>query len=195
VGPAKDVNCEVVCNRTALGIVVLLTLASIAVHECGHYLVYKIARYPVRITLQSVRPIGYVNPRLDYLALAAGPAFSLIAAVLCLLIASRRPNFVWVTAAFTNATLRLFPLTMDVLRAIAHAKPFSDEGNVAIAMTTLATGRATLVLGVMAIFVYLSVRAARHYDFEKHHVAKSVGIYLLSLSIGIAVVVVDELLK
>jgi hypothetical protein len=189
-------------NREALpllarrsAIVVILTLASIAVHECGHFLVYKIAGYPVQITLQSVQPIGYVNPRLNYVALAAGPAFSLIAAVSCLLIARRRPSFIWATAAFTNATLRIFPLTMDLLRAIKGAKPFSDEGNVAIAMTTLPGGRATLVLGVMAIFVCLSVIAARHYHFEKHQVAKSVTIYLLSLSVGIAVVVVDELLK
>lgn len=76
-----------------VGMVVLLTLASIALHETGHFLVYKIGGYPVRITLQSVRPIGQVNPELDHVALAAGPGFSAIVAVICLLIARNRPSF------------------------------------------------------------------------------------------------------
>jgi hypothetical protein len=177
------------------GMIVLLTLVSIALHETGHFLVYKIGGYPVRITLQSVRPIGQVSPQLDHVALAAGPGFSAIVAVICLLIARNRPSFFWVTAAFTNATLRLFPLTMDVFRAISNAKPFSDEGDVALAITTHPAGRALLVVGAIAIFVLLGVMAARRYGFEKHRVTKSVGVYLLSLSIGIAVVVVDELLK
>jgi hypothetical protein len=178
-----------------LGVVVLLTLASIALHESGHFFVYKIGGYPVRITLQSVRPIGDVNPQLDHVAVAAGPAFSLVAAIVCLLIARRRLSFVWVTAAFTNATLRLFPLAMDAFRAIRNAKPFSDEGVVVMAITMNRRGRATLVLGMMAIFVSLGVMAARHYGFQKHLVGKSVAIYLLSLSVGITVVIVDELLN
>jgi hypothetical protein len=35
---------------------------------------------------------------------------------------------------------------------------------------------------------------ARRYSFEKHRAAKSVGIYLLSLAVGIAVLLIDEML-
>jgi hypothetical protein len=176
-------------------IVVLLTLAAIAFHELGHFIVYQLGGCPVRITLQSVRPIGNVSASLNDLALAAGPAFSLIAAIVCLLVARRRLSFFWVTAAFTNATLRLFPLTMDILRAIKKAEPFSDEGNLAITITTNPAGRVICLLGVFAVFLSLTVVVARLYNFERHRTAKAVGIYFLSLAAGIAIVLIDESLR
>ena len=63
-----------------------------------------------------------------------------------------RSSFFWVTAAFTNATLRLFPLVMDIIQAIAKATPFSDEGDVVLAMTTNPAARAVLLLGILAVF-------------------------------------------
>jgi hypothetical protein len=176
------------------GLVALLTIAAIAFHEFGHFIVYWIGRCPVRISLQSVRPIGYVSAPLNDLALAAGPAFSLIAAVVCLILARRRPSFFWVTAAFTNATLRLFPLIMDVLRVFEKAAPFSDEGDLAITITTNPAGRVVLLLGVFSVFLSLTVVVTRRYVFVKHFAAKVVGIYFLSLATGIAVVLIDELL-
>ncbi len=176
------------------GLVGLFTIAAIAFHEFGHLIVYRLGGCPVRITLQSVRPIGNVSAPLNDLALAAGPAFSLIAAVVFLVLARSRPSFFWVTAAFTNATLRLFPLIMDVVRVFENAAPFSDEGNMAIAITTNPAGRVVLLLGVFAAFLSLSVVVARLYNFVKHSAAKVVGIYFLSLATGIAVVLIDELL-
>lgn len=179
-----------------LGIVVLITLASIAFHEFGHFVVYRLGGCPVQITLQSVRPIGNVTAPLNRLALSAGPAFSLIAAVVCLLVARRSPNFFWVTSAFINAaTLRLFPLTMDVFRAIEKAAPFSDEGNLVIAITTNPTGRVILLLGIFAVFLLLTVVVARLYDFNKHRAAKVAGVYFLSLAVAIGVVLIDEWLR
>jgi hypothetical protein len=175
------------------GLVALLTIAAIAFHEFGHFIVYRIGGCPVRITLQSVRPIGNVSGPLNDLALAAGPAFSLIAAVVCLVLARRSPSFFWVTAAFTNATLRLFPLMMDVLRVFEKAAPFSDEGNLAITITTNPAGRVVLLLSVFAVFISLTLVVARLYNFVKHSAAKIVGIYFLSLATGIAVVLIDEL--
>lgn len=143
------------------GIVVLLSLASIAFHELGHFIVYRLGGCPVQFHLQSVRPIGEVSAPLNRLALAAGPAFSLIAAVIFLLVASRHPSFFWVTAAFTNATLRLFRLIMDVVRAIEKAEPFSDAGNLALAITTNPAGRVILLLGAFSVFFSLTVVVAR----------------------------------
>lgn len=177
------------------GIVVLLSLASIAFHELGHFIVYRLGGCPVRITLQSVRPIGDVSAALNNLALAAGPAFSLIAGVTLLLVAFRRPSFFWVTAAFTNASLRLFPLVMDISRAIKKAQPFSDEGNLVLAITTNPAGRVILLLAIFTVFLSLTIVVARRYNFEKHGTAKVVGIYFLSLAVGIAVVLIDELLR
>ena len=190
----KELRLKPATMAQRAGLVVLLTIAAIAFHEFGHFIVYWIGGCPVRITLQSVRPIGNVSAPLNDLALAAGPAFSLIAAVVCLVLARRRPSFFWVTAAFTNATLRLFPLIMDVLRVFEKAAPFSDEGNLAIAIMTNPAGRVILLLGVFAVFLWLTVLVARLYDFVKHSTAKAVGIYLLSLLSGIAIVLIDELL-
>jgi hypothetical protein len=176
------------------GLVALLTIAAIAFHEFGHFIVYRLGGCPVRITLQSVRPIGNVSAPLNDLALAAGPAFSLIAAVGCLALARRRPSFFWVTAAFTNASLRLFPLIMDILRVFEKAAPFSDEGNIAITITTNPAGRVILLLIVFGVFLSLTVVVARFYGFMKHTTAKVAGIYFLSLATGIAVVLIDELL-
>lgn len=178
-----------------LSTVVLLAIVSIALHELGHFIVYRLAGCPVRITLQSVRPIGNVSAESNLLALAAGPAFSLIAAVGCLFMAWHRSSFFWVTAAFANATLRLFPLVMDIIQAIAKATPFSDEGEVVLATTTNPAARAVLLLGIFAVFFSLAVVVARRYSFEKHRAVKSVGIYLLSLAVGIAVLLIDQMLQ
>jgi hypothetical protein len=43
------------------GIAVVLTLAAIAFHEVLHFLVYQLGSCPVRITLQSVRPISKIT--------------------------------------------------------------------------------------------------------------------------------------
>lgn len=177
-----------------LSIVVLLAVVSIALHEFGHFTVYRLAGYPVHVTLQSVRPIGSVNARLNLVALAMGPAFSFIAAVICLLVARRRPSFFWVTAAFTNATLRLFPLVLDMIQAIMKTRPFSDEGDVVIAITTNPAARAIILLGIFAVFFVLAIVIARRYSFEKYRAAKSVGIYLLSLAVGIAILLIDLVL-
>jgi hypothetical protein len=179
-----------------VGIVALLTLVSIAFHEFGHFIVYRLGGCPVRITLQSVRPIGHVSPPLNLLALAAGPAFTLIAAIVCLYLARRRPHFFWVTAAFINAAaLRLLPLTIDMIRAIGKTTPFSDEGDLVIAITTNPINRVLLLLIIFAVFFCLAVASARLFNFQKHRALKIAGIYCLSLSVGIGVVLTDELLR
>jgi hypothetical protein len=158
--------------------------------------VYWLGGYPVRITLQSVRPIGDVGSPLGPLALAAGPAFSFIAAGVCLFVARRRRSFFWVTAGFINAaTLRLFPLTMDMIRAIKNAKPFSDEGDLVIAITTNPLNRVLILVVIFSAFLLLALALARLYNFEKYRAAKVTGIYLLSLGVAIGVVITDELLK
>jgi hypothetical protein len=178
-----------------VGIVALLTIASIAIHEFGHFVVYRLAGYPVHITLQSVHAVGYVDPNLDRWAKVAGPALSLVAAAICLVVARRRPSFAWTTASFTNASLRLFPLAMDVSRAFKGAPAFSDEGEVALALTSAISGRLVLLAIPITVFLLLTALAAREYHFQRRGLLKSVGIYLFSLSIGVGVVIIDELLR
>jgi hypothetical protein len=129
-----------------VGIIVLLSLVSNPLHELGHYAVYKLDTVPVHITLQSVRPIAPISGPVAVLGLAGGPAFSLVAALACLLIARHRPGFFWATAAFTNATLRLFPCAMELVRALRGTTPFSDEGDIAVALTHSSTARSFIVL-------------------------------------------------
>ena len=180
--------------RRAL-LVVLLTFVSLALHELAHFLVYRLAGCPVVITLQSVRPAAPVDASLDGWAKAAGPALSLVAGSVCLLLARRRPSFFWATAALTNSSLRLFPLAMDVVRAAKGAAPFSDEGDVARALASTPTGRLSFLAVPVAISVVLSVLAGREYHFRGHRVLKTTAIYLLSLVVGIGVVILDELFK
>lgn len=177
-----------------IGIIVFLSLVSIPLHELGHYTVYRFANIPVHVTLQSVRPVTSISGPVEVLGLAAGPAFSFVAALACLLIAQHRPGFFWPTAAFTNATIRLFPCTMDLLRAFSGGTPFSDEGDVAVALTHSLIVRCLLILCVLAVAATVTVLAARQYHFQKHSMLKVLGIYVLSLGVGIGVLLVDGLL-
>jgi hypothetical protein len=176
-------------------VVVVLTLVSIALHEFGHFLVYRLGGSPVAVTLQSVHPVAPVDASLDGWAKSAGPALSLAAGAVCLLLARRRPSFAWATAALTNSSLRLFPLVMDVVRAAKGAAPFSDEGDVARALAATAVGRLSLLALPIALSVLLTVLAAREFQFRSHRMIKATGIYLLSLVVGISVVILDELLR
>lgn len=172
-----------------------LTIVAIALHESGHFLVYALAGVPTRITLQSVHAAGPVDPTLDAWAKTAGPAMSVIAAILLLAIARRRSEFGWVTAAFTNGSLRIFPMAMDFLRAAANAHPFSDEGDVVYALTTRRNGRIALLLVPAMIYLVLTGLAGREYHFRTKGVLKTVGIYLLTIVVGIGIIIVDELLQ
>jgi hypothetical protein len=157
--------------------------------------VYRAAGCPVAITLQSVRPVVPVDPALDRWAKAAGPALSLVAGTVCLLLARRRPSFAWASAALTNSSLRLFPLVMDVVRAAKGAQPFSDEGEVVRALASGATGRLSLLAAPVTLSVLLTVLSAKEYPFRSHRLLKASGIYLVSLAVGIGVVILDELLR
>lgn len=175
-------------------IIVLLSLASVFLHELGHYTVYRVADIPVHITLQSVRPIKPVTGPVAVLGLGAGPVFSLAAALTCLLVGRHNPGFFWTTAAFTNATLRLFPCTLDLLHVIQGAMPFSDEGEFALALTHSPLARSFVILCFFAVAVILTVLAVRQYAFQDYRTLKALGIYLLSLGVGIGVLIADELL-
>jgi hypothetical protein len=175
-------------------IIVLLSLVSILLHELGHYTVYNLANIPVHVTFQSVRPIAPISGPVAELGQVAGPAFSLIAAVVCLLIARHRLGFFWPTAAFTNATIRLLPCTIDLLRVFQGGTPFSDEGDFALALTHSPITRSLVVLSFFTIAAILTALAARRYHFQKYGTLKVVGIYLFSLGIGIGVLIVDGLL-
>jgi len=176
-----------------LAVIALLTLVAIAIHELGHYLVYRIAGYPVVVTLQSVRPAATVPVTLDHWAKAAGPAVSVLVAAVLLGACRRRPTFGWATGSFTNATLRLFPLVMDMSRAAKGKGPFSDEGEIAVAlMGQGAAGRLGFLCCVIAVCLVLAVLAAREYHFRSRSALKTLGVYFTSLLVGMAVVLVDE---
>jgi len=174
--------------------IVLLTWLAIEVHELGHFTTYILFGYHARMSLQRVTPIGDVPAWMDHWAKFAGPAVSLIAGAILLVVARRRPSFGWVTASFTNVSLRLFPCVMDLLRAVRGARPFSDEGEVALAFSSSAFVRSALILLVIALSMGLTILAAREYRFQSKVFFKSLLVYLLSLSVGIGVVILDELL-
>jgi hypothetical protein len=177
-----------------LGIVVALTFVAIELHELGHFAMYHMLGYSARMSLQRTIPALDVPPHVDLIAKLAGPLASLLAAALLTVVARRVSSFAWSTAAFTNATLRLLPLAMDVQRSLRGKPAFSDEGEVARALSASVAGQ----LGVLALFVVvsvvLSVLAARTYRFARHRTAKIAGIFLTTMVVGICVVIADELL-
>ena len=67
------------------------------------------------------------------------------------------------------------------------ALPFSDEGDVALALTKNASGRTICMLLAIALSLTLTVLAAHQYGFTKRPVLKSCAVYVLSLTVGIAV--------
>src|SRR5262245_616918 len=176
-------------------LLVLLTLLSIGVHELGHYVVYAAGGQAVRVTLQSVRPVGAVEPSLDLRAKAAGPAISLAVGLACLFLCRGRSSFALATAALTNSSIRLFPLVMDVLRAARGARPFSDEGEVVQALFSGAGGRVGVLAVLLGVSLLLSVLAVKEYRFRSHPMLKGLGMYLLTLAVDIAVVILDEILR
>lgn len=177
-----------------LGVVVLLSAAAIFVHELGHRTVFWLTGTPARMGFQRVDPTVPVSECLRLTGKAGGPLLTLLLAVGLLLVARQRPTFVWATAAFTNASLRLLPLTFDLGRALRGTRPFSDEGDVALGLTTDRLGRAALVLLPWLVFAALSFLAGRTFPFPHHRWWKVLGIYLLSLLVGIGAVLLDELL-
>ena len=174
-------------------VLAVLSWLAIEIHEGGHFLYYTLAGYHARVSLQQTMPIGQVPMNVDHAALLAGPAMSTLVAIVLLLVAWRRPGFGWAAAAFTNASLRLFPLTMDLIRAFQNGRPFSDEGIVFQMTAASQSERVSLVLLTIALFLTLTIFAAKSFRFPRKAFLKTLGIYLFTLAIGIGVVIVDEL--
>jgi hypothetical protein len=177
-----------------VGVVALLAWLSIEIHELGHFAVYGLAGHPARMSFQCVSPVPPVADSLLHLGLLGGPAASLVAAILLLLVARRHRRFAWVTASFTNASLRVLPCVLDLVRALTGGRPFSDEGELALALTGSQIGRVTVMVLVLGMWLGLATVVAREYDFPKRKLVKVAAIYGLSVVVGIAAVIADEVL-
>ena len=140
-------------------------------------------------------PIGPVSDRAQVIALLAGPIASLACARVLTGIARRRSSFAWSTAAFANASIRLFSGTLDVIAVLRDRTPFSDEGRAALLITHDRPARASMVLVVLVLSATLTFAAGRAFRFARHAFIKCVGIYVLTLMVGIAAVVLDDLRK
>jgi hypothetical protein len=179
-------------RRAAL--VVLLSAGSIAVHELGHRAVFWLTGTPARMGFQRVDPTVPVSTALRLWGKAGGPLATLLLALVLLGVARRRRSFPWATAAFTNASLRLLPLTVDVLRALRGGRPFSDEGDLVLALTAAPLGRTVLVGLAWLAFGALCVLAARTFPFGRRRWLQVAGVYVVSLCVGVAAALGDELL-
>ena len=177
-----------------IGIVTLLAWLSVEIHELGHFSVYALAGHPARMSFQRVSPSQPVSESLLHWGLLGGPAVSFAAAIVLLFAARRWPSFTLVTASFTNATIRILPCTMDLIRASRGGRPFSDEGELALAFTESMMGRATIMALVLAMWLGLATLVAREYQFQTKKLPKVLAIYALSLAVCIATVILDELL-
>lgn len=70
---------------------------------------------------------------------------------------------------------------------------FSDEGDVAFAITDNAFGRICVILIVLIPAIWLSVLAAKNYRFARRPVLKSVAIYAVSFGVGLIAFRLDAL--
>ena len=178
--------------RRAAAVVVLSALA-IEVHELGHRAVFWLTGTPARMGFQRVDPTVPVSHALWLWGKAGGPLVTLVLAGVLVAVARRHRTFGWATAAFTQASLRLFPLAFDLVRALRGTAPFSDEGELAFAVTPAGPVRVALVLLACAAFGTLTVLAARAFPFRRRWLGVAV-IYLGSLAVGIGAVLADDLL-
>jgi hypothetical protein len=176
-----------------VAMVVALSCCAIELHELAHLAAYAAFGIPARLGFQRVDPLVPVHGPVRAVALLAGPAASLAAAAILLAVARRRGGFGWATAAFTNASLRLFPLAMDLSRALRGAPPFSDEAEAALALSAGRGARVAMVPAWLVACALLTVAAGRAYRFGSRPVLKCAAIYLLSLAVGILAVVIDDL--
>jgi hypothetical protein len=177
-----------------VGVVALLAWLSIEIHELGHFAVYALAGHPARMSFQRVSPAQPISDSLQHRGLLGGPAVSFVAAIVLLAVARRRRSFAWVTASFTNASIRILPCVMDLVRALKGGRPFSDEGELAVAFTGSNTGRVAVMVLVLGMWLGLATLVAREYDFPKWKGLKVLAIYGLSVVVGIATVIADDLL-
>ena len=84
---------------------------------------------------------------------------------------------------------------MDVVRAARNAPAFSDEGTVAMGISSAGWARISLLTIPIGISLVLTVLAAREYRFANRPVLRSIALYLFTLLIGIGVVIADEILN
>lgn len=178
---------------TRVGIVLLLSTAAVEAHELGHRTVFWLTETPARMGFQRVDPTVPVTAAIRLWGKLGGPLVSLCLAILFLMIAQRRPSFAWATAAFSNASLRVLPCSIDLVRALRGDRTFSDEGDLALGLTSSPAGRAALVLVWWLPFVALTLLSARAFPFERHRWLKVSGVYVLSLAVGIGAVLLDDL--
>ena len=172
---------------------VVLSAAAIEAHELGHRTVFWLTGTPARMGFQRVDPTIPVPDALRLWGKLGGPLVSLGLAIGLLLVLRHRRSFLLATAAFTNASLRILPCSSDLVRALSGRRPFSDEGDLAVGLTTGSAGRVALVLIWWLPFVALTVLAARAFPFQRQRWLKVGGVYLLSLAVGIGAVLLDEL--
>lgn len=191
--PGRNLRSVTFLRRA--GLVLLLSAAAIELHELGHRCVFWLTGTPARMGFQRVDPTVPVSEAVRLWGKAGGPLLTLLLAVVLLAVARRRPSFGWSTAAFTQASLRLLPLTFDLLRAIRGAHPFSDEGDLALAVSSRPSVRTALVLAAWLLFAGLSFLAARTFPVARSRWwPVALVVYLGSLLVGIAAVTGDELL-
>jgi hypothetical protein len=176
------------------GIAILLAAVAIEVHELGHRAVFLLTGTPARMGFQRVDPTVPVSQALWLWGKAGGPLVTLVLSVAFVAVARRRGTFASATAAFTQATLRLLPLTFDLVRAVRGAAPFSDEGELARAVSGNVPVRVALVLVAWGVFGTLSFLAARTFPFRRRHWLGVAAVYLLSLAVGIGAALADDLL-
>jgi hypothetical protein len=176
------------------GVVILLSAVAIELHELGHRAVFFLTGTPARMGFQRVDPTVPVSQALWLWGKAGGPLVTLVLAVAFVAVARRRGTFGWATAAFTQASLRLFPLTLDLLRAVRGAPPFSDEGELARAVSGAVPVRVALLLVAWGIFGVLSFLAAGTFPFRRRRWLGVTAVYLGSLAVGIGAALADELL-
>ncbi|HET9037392.1 MAG TPA: hypothetical protein VFN45_14360 [Myxococcaceae bacterium] len=172
-----------------------LSAGAIVLHELGHRAVFLLTGTPARMGFQRVDPTVPVSHSLWLWGKAGGPVVTLVLAAVLLAIARRHVSFGWATAAFTNASLRLFPLTMDLGRAFRGAPPSSDEGELVSALTSSIAGRVSGLIAVWLVFGVLSVLAARTFPFPRRRWLGVAAVYLGSLAVGIGAAIADELLE
>jgi hypothetical protein len=179
----RDEDRGVLLMKRAL-LVLVCGFIALEIHEISHAIVYWSGGYPAWISFQRLHHDFEVPQWFDRVAKAAGPIGTWLAAAIFYMVARKRESFFWRTMAFSNITLRIFPTGLAIARTVAESETgFSDEGDLAFALTSGIPGRLTFLVPVLLVSMVGTWWVGKSYRFKGWRNLWLIAIYALSFSV------------
>jgi len=164
------------------GVFAVIAMATYLIHEAAHWLVGRALGYPMSFGINSVRP-GSAMTAADHLLMsAAGPAVTILIALVAFVLVMRRESL-------TAYAVLYFALFMRVIAAGVSLLTLNDEARIS---DMLGWGPWALPSGVILVLLIPTVIASRHLRLSWK---VNVLAYLVSSLVSGAVVGLDMVFR